>query len=86
MTQAPNHLAGTGMLSEAEKTNYGSKIFDTQQKKLLEKMYAKIFDLSGVNKGKAPELTEEGQMLLQRANIQASDLLPKTLEDFLKQE
>lgn len=61
-------------------------MFDNTQKKMLEKMYARVFDISPGTKGKAPELTEEGQILLQRANIRVADLIPKSYDDFLKQE
>ena len=60
-------------------------MFDTSQKKLLEKMYARVFETSSSAKGKVPELTEEGQVLIARANIKVADLMPKTLDDFVKQ-
>ena len=54
---------------------------------MLEKMYARIFDTSPAAKGnKMPEVTEEGMILLTRANILPQDLYPKTLDDFLRQE
>ena len=50
-------------------------------------MYARIFDTSPAAKGnKIPEVTEEGMILLTRANILPQDLYPKTLDDFLRQE
>jgi hypothetical protein len=52
---------------------------------MLEKMYTRVFENSPGAKGKPPELTEEGQILLQRANIKVSELVPKTYDDFLKQ-
>lgn len=49
-------------------------------------MYARVFETSSSAKGKVPELTEEGQVLIARANIKVADLMPKTLDDFVKLE
>ena len=65
-------------------STFGAKMFDNTQKKLLEKMYARVFELSPATKGRPPELTEEGQILLQRTNIKPAELMPKTYDDFLK--
>lgn len=62
------------------------KQFDAAAKKMLEKMYARVFDLSTGQKGRTPELTEEGQLLVLKANIQPQDLVPRSYEDFLKME
>ena len=53
---------------------------------MLEKIYARVFDLSTAQKGKVPELTEEGQLLIQKAKVNAHDLIPRPLEDFMKKD
>lgn len=53
-------------------------------KSLLEKVYFRVFDVSKI-KGKNPELSEEGQQLIQISGINPSEIIQKTLEDFTKQ-
>ena len=48
--------------------------FNDAQKKMLEKIYARIFDQN--------QLTDEGKMLCREAQIKAEDLKSKTLDDF----
>ena len=55
---------------------------DTLQRKALEKVYARVFDVSNAQKGKLPELTLEGKMLLAQAKVDPEDLAIKTLDDF----
>ena len=53
-------------------------------KNLLEKVYFRVFDVSKI-KGKNPELSEEGQQLIQISGINPSEIIQKTLEDFTQQ-
>ena len=62
------------------------KNFDTATKKMLEKMYTRVFDPSTAQKGRTPELTEEGQQLISKTNISPTDLLPLSIDDFIKKE
>ena len=48
--------------------------FNDAQKKMLEKIYARIFDQN--------QLTDEGKMLCREAQIKAEDLKHRTLDDF----
>ena len=54
--------------------------FSDVQKKQLEKVYAKIFDLS--SGAQQPTLTEEGRNLCHEADVSPQDLLIKTYNDF----
>ena len=57
---------------------------DLLQRKALEKVYARIFDLSnGAAKGKIPVTSSEGKLLLQQANVDVEDLAIKTLDEFI---
>lgn len=70
----------------AQQFNFGqTQLPDHSQKKTLEKMYARIFDLSSNqhNKTKLPKLTTEGKQLCQQAKVDPDDLHIKTLEDFV---
>jgi ferritin-like protein len=61
-----------------------SFIPDSLQRKALEKVYARIFDLSnGTVKGKIPETTTEGKLLLLQAGVDAEDLAIKTIDEFI---
>lgn len=57
---------------------------DSIQRKALEKVYARVFDLpnGGSFKGKTPELSAEGKDLLKQAKVDPEDLMIKTLDDF----
>ena len=48
--------------------------YNDAQKKMLEKIYARIFDQN--------QLNDEGKMLCREAQIKAEDLKIKTLDDF----
>lgn len=55
-----------------------TNIFDTAQKKALEKFYARIFD---TNK----KLTEDGKTLCSQANVDPQEIVTKGIEDFLEE-
>ena len=55
---------------------------DTLQRKALEKVYARVFDVVNAQRGKLPELTPEGKILVQQAKVDPEDLAIKTLDDF----
>lgn len=57
---------------------------DTLQRKALEKVYARVFDVANAQRGKLPELTTEGKLLLNQAKVDPEDLAIKTLDDFKK--
>jgi hypothetical protein len=38
---------------------------DTLQRKALEKVYARVFDVPNAQRGKLPDLTTEGKLLIQ---------------------
>jgi hypothetical protein len=59
-----------------------SFIPDNVQRKALEKVYARIFDVNNQPRGKAPELTTDGKSLLLMAKVDPEDILIKTLDDF----
>ena len=50
-----------------------------QQKKTLEKIYQKIFDLGGE---KGPQLNDEGRILCAEAGVKPEDLFPRQLDYF----
>ena len=52
------------------------------QKKLLEKVYARIFETSGAG---ATHVTEEGRNLCREADVRPDDLKIRTLDDFKNQ-
>ena len=54
---------------------------DTMQRKALEKVYARVFDVANAQKGKLPELTADGKLLVQQAKVDPEDLAIKTLDD-----
>jgi hypothetical protein len=59
-------------------------ISDTHLRKALEKVYARVFDLSnGVQRGKMPEVTPDGKLLLLQAKVEPEDIVAKTMDDFL---
>lgn len=55
---------------------------DSQQRKALEKVYARVFDVANTQRGKLPELTVEGKLLVQKAKVDPEDLMIKSLDDF----
>ena len=59
-----------------------SVIPDSVTRKALEKVYARIFDVANAPRGRAPELTADGKLLLQQAKVEADDIMVKTLQDF----
>lgn len=55
---------------------------DTLQRKALEKVYARVFDVPNAQRGKLPDLTTEGKLLIQQTKVDPQDLAIKTLDDF----
>lgn len=72
--------------SKGGSTDRHPKNYDAATKKMLEKMYARVFDLSTAQKGKTPALTEEGEQLIAKTSIKLDDLVPLSLDEFIKRE
>ena len=56
--------------------------FNDLQKKQLEKIFAKLFDLTSSKDNANPSLTEEGRQLCSEAQCNPTDMYIRTLEFF----